>query len=139
METHERIEAIANAGLSGDRYATGQGFYSGMKEWDAHVSLIESEPFTNLKAQHGVTLDPRELRRNLLTRGVDLASLIGRKFRIGKAIFQGRKAWPPCAHIVKFSGRVEIFKYLAKQCGIGADILQGGEIRVGDPILLLPA
>jgi MOSC domain-containing protein YiiM len=122
-------------GLAGDRYATGKGFYSGMSEWDAHVTLIQQEPFELLAAEHGVQLDPKELRRNLVTRGVNLYSLIGREFRIGEqVVLRARKAWPPCAHIVKFSGRTEIFKYLAKQCGIGADVLVGGTIRVGDPI-----
>jgi hypothetical protein len=33
---------------------------------------------------------------------------------------------------VKFTGMTELFKYLAKQCGIGADVLLGGTIRMGD-------
>jgi MOSC domain-containing protein YiiM len=84
-----------------------------------------------------VTLEPKELRRNLVTRGIDLNSLIGRRFRIGdQVVLRGRKPWPPCAHIVKLSGRTEIFKYLSKQSGIGADVLAGGMIQVGDPIAL---
>jgi MOSC domain-containing protein YiiM len=50
-------------------------------------------------------------------------------------VLRGRKPWPPCAHIVKLSGRTEIFKYLARQSGIGAEVLVGGEIHVGDPIV----
>src|SRR5579871_553313 len=136
ITTHESIEVIAKVGLAGDRYATGNGFYSGMSEWDAHVTLIQQEPFDLLAAEHGVQLDPKALRRNLVTRGVNLYSLIGREFGIGKqVVLRARKAWPPCSHIVQFSGRVEIFKYLAKQCGIGADVLVGGTIRVGDAIV----
>ncbi len=138
MRSHESIEAIAGKGIAGDRYATGKGFYTGVPEWDAHVTLIQEEPFTALAASHGVQMDPRELRRNILTRGTDLDSLVGRNFQIGEqAVFRGRKAWPPCSHIVKLSGRVEIFKYLAKQTGIGADVLVGGTIRVGDAIQVL--
>ena len=137
-QSHERIEAIRNEGLWGDRYATGKGFYSGVVEWDAHVTLIEHEPFDQLEASQCVQISPELLRRNFVTRGVALASLIGRDFQVGEsAVFHGRKVWPPCSHIVNFSGRVEIFKYLAKQTGIGADVLVGGPIRVGDPIELL--
>jgi len=133
----ESIEVVAGKGLVGDRYATGKGFYSGVVEWDAHVTLIAREPFDALKSTHGVDLEPRVLRRNLVTSGIDLDSLIGREFQIGvQAVFRGRKAWPPCAHIVKFSGRKEIFQFLARQSGIGADVLIGGTIHVGDPIVL---
>jgi MOSC domain-containing protein YiiM len=136
MTSHDNIEVIANTGLAGDRYATGKGFYSGMSEWDAHVTLIQREPFDWLAAEHGAELDPSELRRNLVTRGINLYMLIGREFRIGEqVVLRGRKPWPPCAHIMKCSGRVEIFKYLAKYCGIGADVLVGGTIRVGDSII----
>jgi len=136
--SHDSIEVIANVGLAEDRYATGKGFYSGMSEWDAHVTLIQQEPFDLLAAEHGINLDPRELRRNLVTRGVNLIPLIGREFRVGEqVVLRARKAWPPCAHIVKFSGRTEIFQYVAKHCGIGADVLVGGTIRVGDPIAVI--
>jgi MOSC domain-containing protein YiiM len=136
VTAHESIEMIAGVGLAGDRYATGKGFYSGMAEWDAHVTLIQQEVFDWLAAEHGVQLSPRELRRNLVTRGVNLYTLLGRDFRIGqKVVLRTRKLWPPCAHIVKCSGRVEIFKYLGKHCGIGASVLVGGTIRVGDTIV----
>lgn len=139
MDSHEVIDMIANVGIAGDRYATGQGFYSGVSEWDAHVTLIRQEPFDVLAAEHGVRMEPSELRRNLVTRGIDLDSLVGRRFRIGgQAVLRGRSVWPPCAHIVRHSGRTEIFKFLARQCGIGADVMVGGTIRVGDPIVVEP-
>lgn len=138
MTSHASIEALAGQGLQGDRYATGKGFYTGVPEWDAHVTLIQSEPFGALTAERGIELDPVILRRNFVTQGVDLETLIGREFRIGShAILRGRKAWPPCMHIVKLSGRKEIFQYLAQQTGLGADVLVSGTIRVGDPIQLL--
>lgn len=137
VTSHESIEVVAGVGLAGDRYATGKGFYSGMTEWDAHVTLIQQEAFDRLLVEHGVQLSPNELRRNLVTRGVNLDILLGRDFRIGeRVLLRTRKLWPPCAHIVKCSGRVEIFKYLGKQCGIGASVLVGGTIRVGDPIVV---
>ena len=137
---HQSIEAIAGKGLEGDRYATGKGFYTGVIEWDAHLTLMEEEPFTSLATSHGVEIDPNILRRNIVTRGTDLRSLIGREFQVGeRAVFRGRKAWPPCSHIVKLSGRKEIFQYLAEQTGIGADVLVGGPIKVGDEIRLFAA
>lgn len=140
VRSHESIEAIAGVGLAGDRYATGKGYYSGDPVWDAHLTLIAEEPFTALAAEHNVEIDPQILRRNLVTRGIDLDALIDRDFQIGEqAVFRGWKAWPPCSHIVGLTGRREIFQYLAKQSGIGVDVVTGGIIRVGDPIRILPA
>src|SRR4051812_15389418 len=104
--SHQTIEAIAGKGLDGDRYATGKGFYTGVIEWDAHLTLMAEEPFTSLAASRAVQIDPNALRRNIVTRGIDLQSLIGCEFQIGEhAICRGRKAWPPCTHIVNLSGR----------------------------------
>lgn len=137
---HTEIEAIAGRGLRDDRYATGRGYYSGVPEWDAHVTLIQREPFDALAQQKGVILDPCDLRRNLVTAGFDLGLLLGRVFRIGpQAVFRTRKEWPPCAHIVRRSGRREIFQYLARSSGLGADVLIGGRIAVGDAITLVPS
>jgi MOSC domain-containing protein YiiM len=139
MLSHQAIEAVVAKGLAGDRYATGKGFYTGVAEWDANVTLIQEEPFSTLAATHGVHIDPKELRRNIVTSGIDLLSLVGNDFRIGdQAIFRARKAWPPCSHIVKLSGRREIFQYLAEHTGIGVDVVVGGVIRIGDPIQVLP-
>ncbi len=137
MCSHDSIE-VTPAGLVGDRYATGKGFYSGDAEWDAHVTLIQQEPFDHLLAQQGMTVEPKELRRNLVTKNIGLSWLIGRDFQIGESVvLRGRKAWPPCMHIIKLTGMGKAINYLAKQCGIGADVLVGGTIRVGDPIFAL--
>jgi hypothetical protein len=38
--SHRTIEVLP-AGLVGDRYALGNGFYCGDPEWGAHVTLIQ--------------------------------------------------------------------------------------------------
>jgi MOSC domain-containing protein YiiM len=137
MCSHESIEVVPT-GLAGDRYATGKGYYSGDTGWDAHVTLIQQEPFDELLIQHGMTIEPKELRRNLVTKNINLKWLIGREFQVCETvILRGRKAWPPCMHIVKLTSKGEVLNYLAKQCGIGADVLVGGTIRVGDPVFAL--
>jgi MOSC domain-containing protein YiiM len=139
MVSHRSIRAIAGKGLAHDRYATGRGFYTGVPEWDAHVTLLASEPILALATEHDCILEPEILRRNLLTQGMNLETLVGKKFRIGpEVVLYGRKLWPPCSHIVKQTNRVEIFKYLAKDTGLGADVLTGGLISCGDEIVPLP-
>ena len=138
MVSLQTCDVVEGSGIVGDRYALGCGFYSGVVEWDAHVTLMPIEPIEALVETHGVDIDPRVLRRNFLTRGIDPMMLIGRDFQVGtEVVLRGRKAWPPCSHIVKQSGRVEIFKYLARDTGIGADVVRGGAVRLGDTLTLL--
>lgn len=135
MRGHSEIAVIEKEGLEGDRYATGKGFYTGVKEWDAEVTLIQIEPFDELRSEHGIEIDPADLRRNLVVESIRLDFLLGKRFQIGsEAVLETRKLWPPCSHIVKQSGRSEIMQYLAKSTGIGASVVKGGRIRVGDPV-----
>ncbi|MBI1325910.1 MOSC domain-containing protein [bacterium] len=138
MTSHESVELIAGQGIAGDRYATGRGYYSGVTEWDAQITLIEQEPFDSQDLTKGQKVDPEDLRRNLVTTGVDLTRLIGVRFRIGDtAVLRGTKLWPPCSYIVRSTGKPEIFTKIGRKSGIGAEVLVSGPIRAGDPIVIL--
>jgi MOSC domain-containing protein YiiM len=43
-------------------------------------------------------------RRNVLTRGVDVNALVGRRFRVGDVLCAGRRLCEPCAHLDRLSG-----------------------------------
>ncbi len=65
----DSVEAVAGAGLRGDRY-----FEPGA-EPARHLTLIESEELERLATEAGIELAPGESRRQLTTRGVRLNPL----------------------------------------------------------------
>lgn len=76
------------------------------------------------------------LRRNIVTRGLDVEKLIGREFRLGTALLRGLKRYPPCRHLAELCGAPELIKYLAYCGGIGAAVVESGVIAVGDEVCL---
>ena len=68
--------ALPGLGLDGDRYATGVGSFS-QSPADNELTLIEAETLDLIVADHGLNLEPGETRRNIVTRGIDLNSLVG--------------------------------------------------------------
>ena len=78
-------------------------------------------------------LDFAGSRRNVLTRGIDLTALIGRTFRIGDVLCQGRRQCEPCAHLDRLSGP-GVLRPLIHKGGLRVDVLGDGEIRLGAPI-----
>ncbi|CAN5786968.1 MOSC domain-containing protein [soil metagenome] len=131
MIAHDRIRAIAGTGLDGDRYALGIGFYSDGQE-GRQLTLIEAEDLEQLNAS-GVELSQQECRRNVVTRGIELPPLIGRRFRIGEVLCEGIKMCPPCNHLEALT-RPGPLRGLARSGGIRAHILTSGAISVGDAI-----
>lgn len=139
MQSLAAILAIADVGLSGDRYALGTGFYSsrptapGARE----VTLIEAEVLDLLQQEHGIRLEPEEHRRNLTVRGIKLNELIGQQFAIGDVVLEGVKDCPPCEHLQELTGKA-VIKPLTDRGGLRARILVGGTLRVGDSIAVHP-
>lgn len=126
--------ALPGRGLEGDRYAAGAGTFTPRSErlrgYD--LTLIEAEVLEALAAD-GVGLAPAEARRNLVTRGVDLNALVGREFRIGSVRAFGQRLCEPCVHLERLT-RPGVVAALAHRGGLRADLLSGGEIRVGDRV-----
>ncbi len=127
----DRAEAVAGAGLRGDRY-----FDEGADP-ARQLTLIEAEELERLAADHGITLEPGESRRQVTTAGVRLNPLVGRRFRVGDVECRGIELCEPCNHLQSLTAREGLMRGLAHRAGLNAEILSGGEIAVGDPIVVL--
>jgi MOSC domain-containing protein YiiM len=127
----ETVRVIPGEGLQGDRYVAGRGTFPSGRPGSA-VTLIEAEVCESFEPP----LSPEEHRRNLVTRGLELNGMVGREFTIGSVRFQGIRLCEPCATMQRYSKR-QILRPLVHLGGLRADILDSGEIRVGDPIKLV--
>ena len=127
LRSVERAQAIAGRGLLGDRYADGAGTFSPGGGRGRDLTLVAAEVLAD------VGLDPVEARRNLVVRGVDLDALRGRRFRVGAVECLGQRRCEPCAHLERLT-RPGVLRALAHRGGLRADVLRGGELRVGDRV-----
>jgi MOSC domain-containing protein YiiM len=132
MIEHQSIRAIAGKGLEGDRYVLETGFYSDGQD-GRQLTLIERESLETLKADHGVELLPIECRRNLMTSGVRLNDLVGKRFRVGDVECQGIRLCPPCNHLEDLT-RPGMLRGLVYSGGLRAHVLNDGVISVGDAV-----
>jgi MOSC domain-containing protein YiiM len=113
----DRVEAVraeAGEGLEGD--------------YHDDLTLIAAE------ALDGLRVAGHETRRNLLTREIDLNALVGRRFTVGSVEAVGVELAEPCTKLQRLTGEKSILRDLVHRGGLRADILRGGQIRVGDSI-----
>jgi MOSC domain-containing protein YiiM len=132
MRALSEASAIAGAGLDGDRYRDGAGFYSPVPG-PRQLTLIAEETLDALAADHGIVLAPHETRRNLTTRGISLNDLVGKRFFVGQVHCEGIRLCPPCTRLEELTGK-PVLAPLVDRGGLRADLLTGGVIRRGDPI-----
>jgi hypothetical protein len=124
-------QAVAGSGLAGDRYAKGTGTFSGSGR-GFEVTLIEAEALDAL-ATDGLEIMWEDARRNVVTRGIGLNALVGRRFRIGGVECVGRRLAEPCAHLQRLAP-AGVLRGLVHRGGLRADVLESGTIRVGDAV-----
>jgi MOSC domain-containing protein YiiM len=128
--------ARADRGLEGDRYFEKRGTFSNVHGRGYDLTLIEAEVLDSLELPTD-RLAPEEGRRNVLTRGIDLNALVGKPFIIGNVQCLGQRLCEPCAHLERLTaraGKPGTLRALIHKGGLRADVLNDGEIRVGDDI-----
>ncbi len=125
-------ECHEGSGLVGDR------FYDFKKEYGGQVSLMSEEALLELSSVTGVKADFEVFRRNLIISKIDPLELIGKKFSIGEAEFEGSSDCFPCAWMDTAAGAGS-FKWLKEnqKGGLRALITKSGIIRISDQIKLL--
>jgi len=125
----ERAQARAGKGLVGNRYYFEDGAEPGRA-----LTLIAAEALAAMAAEQGIEITAAESRRNVLTRGIDLNALVGRRFRVGSVECVGVELCEPCSSLEKLT-KPGVIKGLAHRGGLNADILSDGEIAVGDEVV----
>jgi len=125
----EQVEAVADCGLVGDRNAKEGASHSP----GSQLTLIEAEHIEAWNSSGAAALAPHEPRRNLVTRGIRLNDLVGRRFRVGDVEAEGVRLCEPCGTFEKRTHR-GIVRFFTHKGGLRARIVRGGIIKVGDPV-----
>ncbi len=117
-------------GLVGDRYAGSSPIT---------VSFVAIEEIEAFNERTGLSIAPAHTGRNLITRGVDLNRLVGKRFRVQSVEFEGMELCEPCATLGSrlATGEVtasRIVREFTHRAGLRAYVRSSGEIRVGDPL-----
>jgi MOSC domain-containing protein YiiM len=118
----ESVQAVAGCGLEGDRH-----FRPGGQRPGGALTLIEAEVLED------AGLTGAQSRRQVVTRGVRLNDLVGRRFSVGEVECIGVELCEPCRHLQSLT-RPGIIDELVHRAGLNADILTSGTISVGDQI-----
>ena len=86
-----RIECVAGRGVRGDR------FFDFKEDYKGQITFFANEVYESLCEKfHVADRDPGVFRRNVITHGVDLNTLVGREFEVQGVRFEGVSECSPC-------------------------------------------
>ncbi|HET7479247.1 MAG TPA: MOSC domain-containing protein [Rubrobacteraceae bacterium] len=128
----EEVQTIEGCGIVGDRYYEGTGYWTGL-DYVCEVTLISSEDLDRIELETGIRVKNGEHRRNIVTSGVNLDGLRGKRFRIGGAVLEYDRPRPPCRHVQDLT-EPGMTRALRGRGGICARVLRAGRIQTADAI-----
>lgn len=129
IEPRDEVTVAIGTGVDGD-------YHSKKKPGgERQVTLIQAEHFAVIAANTGRdSVIPELLRRNIVVSGIELAPLIGRRFRIGEALLEGTGPCTPCSRMdenLGAGGRLA----MSGLGGLTTIVIEAGRIRVGDSVM----
>jgi MOSC domain-containing protein YiiM len=125
------IEVIKNQGVVGDRH---------FKEFNDpynQLTLIESENIDYYNNKYKLNIPHLDFRRNIVTKGIELNDLIGKKIRIGDVLVEGVDLCRPCKHLSEKLNQNNIIKEFLRRGGLRCRILSSSNICINDEIKIL--
>lgn len=127
------VDCVAGRGLRGDRYFDYQEDFKGQITF---IDFVALEKLRHFQKSHNFSLS--EVRRNVVTSGVDLSQLIEREFEIDGVLFSGTEECRPCywMNVAIGPGTEEFLKFQGRG-GLRARILRDGCIRTGKANLVI--
>ena len=136
MSAVEVFEVIAEKGIVGNGRYFGRLGRAGLPG-KRQMSLIEREQIAEHAAVMGLPrIPPGVVRANIETFEIDLISLLGRQVQVGGALLLFYEARTPCEKMDRICQGLRALMENQKQ-GVLAQVIQGGMIRVGDPIMAI--
>jgi MOSC domain-containing protein YiiM len=130
LQAVEAAEIDEAQGLIGDHYLG--------RSRKRQVTLIASEHIAAIASYLGrADVSPGDLRRNIVTRGVNLLALKEAWLQIGEAVLEPTQDCHPCSRMEAALGAGG-YNAVRGHGGLTARVVRGGRIRLGDAIVRLP-
>mgnify|MGYP001364123033 FL=1 len=127
----DSIEVLANKGVLGDRH------FDDYNDPYCQLSLIESENIDYYNTKFGLNIPYIDFRRNIITKGIKLNDLVGKKLLIGSVKVEGIDLCRPCRHLTEMLNQDNILKEFLRRGGLRCQILSSSNIYVGDKISII--
>ena len=125
------IEVLANKGIVGDRH-----FHEYNDPYN-QLSLIESENIDDYNIKFGLNIPYIDFRRNVITKGVKLNDLVGKKIKVGHVKLEAIDLCRPCRHLTEMLNQNNIIKEFLRKGGLRCQILNSSKIKIGDKIEII--
>ena len=122
------IEVIANKGIVGDRH-----FHEFNDPYN-QLSLIESENIDEYNVRFNLNISYIDFRRNIVTKGIQLNDLIGKKLSVGNVKLEVIDLCRPCRHLTEMLNQKNVLKEFLRKGGLRCQILNSSIIKINDLI-----
>ncbi|MBT7816300.1 MAG: MOSC domain-containing protein [Polaribacter sp.] len=125
------IEVLANKGVVGDRH------FKDFNDPYCQLTLIESENIDYYNSKYDLNFSYVDFRRNIVTKGIQLNELVGKKLLVGNVKVEGIDLCRPCKHLTEVLKQDNILKEFLRRGGLRCQILSSSNINIGDEIKIL--
>ena len=125
VEDLEEIACVSGRGIEGDRYFDHKDDYKGQ------ITFFSEEVASRMEEELSVPgFDRSAMRRNVLVSGVDLNTLIGKRFQLGDVTFSGSEECAPCGWMEEAVGP-GAHAWLKGHGGLRCRIESSGTLKTG--------
>ena len=125
------IQVMANKGIVGDRH------FREFNDPYNQLSLIESENIDYYNKKYQLNIPYVDFRRNVITKGILLNNLIGKKLFVGDVELEVVDLCRPCRHLTEVLNQDSILKEFLRRGGLRCQILSSSNIKIGDQIKIM--
>ena len=130
IETSE-IDLIAGKGIVNDRH------FKDYNDPLNQLSIIEGENIDEYNLKNKLNIPYLNFRRNIVTRGIKLNDLVGKKISVGSVKLEVLDLCRPCRHLSEKLGRNDIIKEFLRKGGIRCQIMNDGKISLNNKIKII--
>ena len=127
----KKIELLSGKGAVGDRH------FHEYNDVRSQVTLIESENIDYYNNKFKTDYSYIDFRRNVVTKGIQLNNLVGKKLLIGNVEVQGHDLCRPCKHLEETLKGQDIIKEFLRRGGLRCEILNSGTVNIEDEIKVI--
>ena len=121
----ESVTCTAGMGIEGDRY------YGHKENYKGQITFFSEEVAAALERHFNLpSLDRSAMRRNVVISGIDLNSLIGKRFQLGELVLTGSEECAPCSWMNKAVGE-GAHQWLKGNGGLRCRIEKSGQLKTG--------